>query len=64
MNDCFAFKQRSCGALTVKKCEGCSFYKTIEEYEAGHQRAMERIQSLDKVHRELILDKYYRKRGR
>ena len=34
--DCFAYKNpEECDILNVKKCEGCRFYKTKEEYEHG-----------------------------
>ena len=64
MNDCFAFKPRSCTALTVKKCEGCSFYKTRNQFQEGHREAMVRIQSLDRLHQQEIFEKYYRTHGR
>ena len=35
MEDCFAYKRNSCTALKVKQCEGCSFYKTKEQFEFG-----------------------------
>lgn len=58
--DCFAYKQNSCTALKVKQCEGCSFYKTKEQYELDRQKALERIRSLDAERQKYILEKYYR----
>jgi hypothetical protein len=59
MKDCFAYTSRGCKALKVRNCEGCSFYKTIEETEAGRIKAMERIMSLDKDERDHIIETYY-----
>jgi hypothetical protein len=59
MKDCFAYTSRGCKALKVRNCEGCSFYKTIEEAEAGRIKAMERIMSLDKDERGHIIETYY-----
>ena len=57
--DCFAYKRNSCTALKVKQCEGCSFYKTKEQFELDQQRALERIRSLDAKTQERIFEKYY-----
>lgn len=38
--DCFAYREKvlntkeHCDALYVLKCEGCKFYKTMEQYKA------------------------------
>lgn len=61
--DCFAYKRRSCQALTKKKCDGCSFYKTKEEFEAGQKKAMERIKTLDKNLQEHIKETYLKRGG-
>ena len=47
MKYCFAYKHNGCTALKVRKCEGCSFYKTKEQYEIGQRKVLERIRSLD-----------------
>lgn len=60
--DCFAYKPKSCNALTEKKCDGCGFYKTKEEFRLGHKKALERIKTLDKELQEHIEEKYF-KRG-
>ncbi len=59
MEDCFAYRGTSCTALKVKKCEGCSFYKTKKQYELDQLKAMERILSLDAKRREYIINTYY-----
>jgi len=59
MQDCFAYKHNRCTALKVKQCEGCSFYKTKEQYHLDKQRAMERILSLDADRRDYIIKTYY-----
>ena len=58
--DCFAYKRNSCTALKVKQCEGCSFYKTKEQFELDQQRAMNRILSLGAEQREHIINTYYK----
>jgi hypothetical protein len=58
--DCFAYKRNSCTALKVKQCEGCSFYKTKEQFELGQQKALERIRSLDAERQKHIFEKYYK----
>ena len=60
MEDCFAYRRNSCTALKVKKCEGCSFYKTKKQYELDQLKAMERILSLDAKRREYIINTYYK----
>ncbi|WP_242945072.1 hypothetical protein [Caminicella sporogenes] len=57
--DCFAYNQRSCKILTEKKCDGCVFYKTHEEFKLGQKKALERILSLDKDKRDYIIETYY-----
>lgn len=34
---------RSCMALTKKNCQGCSFYKTRDEFEQGEIKAAEML---------------------
>ena len=41
MADCYFDRGKRCEALTVKKCEGCTFRKTEFEYNAGIERADE-----------------------
>lgn len=59
MNGCFAYTNRGCKALKFRNCEGCSFYKTEEEAEAGRAKAVERILSLNRETREHINETYY-----
>lgn len=43
--DCFAYQRGGyCIALDVMRCEGCSFYKTVEEHNEQLKR-LERIQT-------------------
>ena len=57
--DCFAYKRNSCTALKVKKCEGCSFYTTKEQYLLDQQKALERIYTLDVDKQKHIFETYY-----
>jgi len=57
--DCFAYKRNSCTALKIKQCEGCSFYKTKEQFELDQQKTLERIRGLDVERQEHIFEKYY-----
>ncbi len=57
--DCFAYKRNSCTALKVKKCEGCSFYKTKEQFELDQEKALERIYTLDIAKQKHISETYY-----
>ena len=41
MADCYFDRGKRCEALTVKKCEGCTFRKTEFEYNKGIERANE-----------------------
>jgi hypothetical protein len=59
MNICFADYGNGCKALTVKKCKGCSFFKTREEVREGRIKAIQRILSLDKETRDFIIETYY-----
>ena len=57
--DCFAYKPRSCIALTKKNCDGCNFYKTEAEVKAAREKAMARISTLDPETQERIANAYY-----
>ncbi len=59
MKYCFAYKHNGCTALKVRKCEGCSFYKTKEQYEIGQRKVLERIRSLDIDKQKYISETYY-----
>ena len=41
MSECAMNMGKRCRALTVKQCEGCSFRKTEEEFNAGVEHAKE-----------------------
>ena len=55
----FDLEKRKCAALTEKKCEGCKFFKTKEELEAGREKAMNRLMSMDKKQFYYFNNKYY-----
>jgi hypothetical protein len=59
--DCFAYRNKRCTILTIKKCEGekCPFYKTKEQFKLGQEKAMERILTLDKELQDHINETYY-----
>lgn len=59
--DCFAYKNKRCKILKLRKCKGtdCGFYKTEEEFKLGQKKALERILSLDKEKRDYIIETYY-----
>lgn len=59
MDKCFAYINRGCMALKVRECNNCNFFKTKEEAEEGKQKAIDRINSLDKEKRDLIKETYY-----
>lgn len=57
---CFADKAENyCSALKEKKCEGCQFYKTVEQAKRDRAKALQRIESLDLETRTYIYDKYF-----
>lgn len=66
MQDCFAYRNRKCSVLTVKKCIGkeCGFYKTLEQYQLDRQKALEKIRSLDADIQKHIFETYHLKGGR
>lgn len=45
MAECYFDRGKRCEVLTVKKCEGCTFRKTEQEYNAGIERANEILKS-------------------
>ena len=48
-----------CDVLCEKKCFGCSFRKTKEQFDKGRQKANERIEKLPLTTRIYIHRKYY-----
>lgn len=46
-NKCVFNIGNKCGALTTKKCEKCSFYKTAEELKNGRQKSLKRLDMID-----------------
>lgn len=55
-----AFDQgERCGALAVKHCAACAFFKSHEELVQSDLAACERISSLPREHRIYIEQKYY-----
>lgn len=60
MGECaFDAGKRRCSALKSKECQGCRFYKTGEELIEGHEKAMNRLLSLDREFLNHIKRKYY-----
>jgi hypothetical protein len=59
VQDCFAYRRNSCSALKVKKCDGCSFYKTKEQYLRDQKKALDRIYTLDEDKQRHIFETYY-----
>ena len=57
--ECFAYCFSSCKILKVKKCEGCGFYKTEEQFKNDRLKANDRIRSLDGDYMSYIMAKYY-----
>lgn len=59
--NCFAFKNKRCKVLERMVCarSACPFYKNIDEYEEGINKAYTRIAKLDKKAQKKISDKYY-----
>jgi hypothetical protein len=59
MQDCFAYRRKGCSALKIKKCDGCSFYKTKEQYLRDQKKALDRIYTLDEEKQRHIFETYY-----
>ncbi len=59
MQDCFAYRRKGCSALKIKKCDGCSFYKTKERYLRDQKKALDRIYTLDEEKQRHIFETYY-----
>lgn len=59
MENCYFDRGEKCSALTEKKCKGCRFRKTEEEFKHGRKKAMIRIRSLPSEQQLYILGKYY-----
>ena len=49
----------SCAALNIKKCKGCSFFKTETELEEGRRRSQERLKTLSAIEQKRIYDSYH-----
>ena len=58
MQDCFAYRRKGCSALKIKKCDGCSFYKTKEQYLRDQKKALDRIYTLDEDKQRHIFETY------
>ena len=60
MGECaFDAGKKRCSALKSKECQGCRFYKTAEELIEGHEKAMNRLITLDRELLNHIKRKYY-----
>ena len=60
MDDCVFDNWYGCNILREKKCVGCPFYKTEEEFRKGREKASDRIARLPAKQRNHILRKYYK----
>jgi hypothetical protein len=58
MQDCFAYRRKGCSALKIKKCDGCSFYKTKEQYLRDQKKALDRLYTLDEEKQRHIFETY------
>ncbi|KAB2953735.1 hypothetical protein F9B85_03710 [Heliorestis acidaminivorans] len=60
-SNCFGYYKGKCQILNVRKCQDpeCAFYKTKKQFEQDRQKALERINSLDELTRERIIELYY-----
>jgi len=47
MNKCFADRGRFCNALTEKKCDKCSYYKTVNDYDLDKVSSANYLINLD-----------------
>lgn len=57
---CFADKAEDyCSALKEKECDGCPFFKTVEQAKKDREKALLRINSLDQETKTKIYDKYF-----
>lgn len=46
MEKCFADNGRSCTALRIKNCEGCNFFKTLEQKIKDDEKTRKRLDSM------------------
>lgn len=61
--DCFAYDsyRKTCPPLVQMRCEGCAFYKTVEQHKADRRKATARIKTLSKSTQAFIHGKYFAK---
>lgn len=61
--DCFAYRNGKCNALSeymVKSCEGCKFYKTIEKAAIDRKHSIDLINAIENEElKNHIIQKYY-----
>lgn len=55
---------RKCNALANKRCNGCAFFKTVEEVKKSRTQTEKRIRSLPRCVQLGIFSKYYPKGGK
>lgn len=46
MPRCFADNGKGCTALKVKNCEGCNFFKTVEQKAKDDEKTRKRLANL------------------
>lgn len=56
MSECVMDMGKHCKVLTVKHCEGCSFRKTEEEFNAGVEHAKEILKAKGLIAVEKYID--------
>lgn len=49
MEKCAFDRDFDCSALVHKQCEGCPFYKTVEQLEQGRKASIARLVTLDNL---------------
>ena len=59
MKICVFDNGEECDALREKKCPGCSFRKSPEEFKEGREKATDRLEKLPMPTRIHIHRKYY-----
>lgn len=62
-NDACYFLHRGsvnkCRILNKTECDGCAFFKTPTEFEAGRVKSIRARAKLPREHQEYLRDKYY-----
>ena len=59
MEKCFAESGTHCSILWKRKCEGCPFYKSKQEFLADRLKSLDRIRELPPKSFNRIINTYY-----